>query len=252
MDTKFKRIQCLDRAIDILEAVASGKLRTVNEIGGQAGLNQSTAYNIVKTLEARGFIGIVDGIYKVGPRLGMMASNWNSTESLPLLTKPILEEVNKKTGESVCVTIMNGSEAEIINLMQGIRQVSVQFLHRNWSYPLNLATGRLLIALGPEQDWARHIKRQLSCELKNRGEKNWDAEKWESHLRNLREQDFAIIRIEPAVEADAIGAVAAPFRNARGALMGVIGSSCPKSRASDEHLLFMKTCIANAINSNPI
>ena len=252
MEAKFKRIQCIDRALDILDAVSNGKCRTISEIGACVGLNQATAYNIVKTLDARGFICCPEGVYKLGPKLGLLASNWSLADSLPLLTRPILEEVIAKTGEPVCVTVMNGLQAEIINLMQGIRQVSVQFLHRTWNYPLNLATGRLLVALGKESEWPLHIKRQLQCELKNKAECDWDSQRWQSELEKLRIQDFVILKIAPETEAEEIGAVAVPIRNASGIVVGVIGSSCPLNRATTEHLKAMKDAITVAIASNPL
>lgn len=251
-NTKFKRIQCIDRALDILNAVVAGNCRTVNDIASHVGLNQATVYNIVKTLESRGFIDNRNGCYGIGSNLGLLASNWDMSVNLPLLTKPILEEVSAKTGEAACVTILNGLQAEIVNLSPGIRQVSVQFLHRFWSHPLNLGTGRLLIALGNSSDWPNHIHRHLQESPRNRGECNWDYRRWEKHLNILKAQDFVILRISPELEAEEIGAVAVPLRSANGAVIGVIGSSCPLNRASDEHLLFMKDSIVLAIRHNPI
>lgn len=250
---KFKRIQCIDRALDIMNVIGNGKCHTVNEIALKVSLNQFTVYNIVKTLEARGFITNSSGVYLIGPALGLLASDSDVKSNLPLLSKPILEEVNEKTGESVCLTIMDGFQAEIVNLMHGIRQVSVQFLHRTWNYPLNLATGRLLIALSNPADWPLHIERHLSGTSKNLDEQNWNYQNWQAHLDTLRNQDYSMLKLSPPDhEAEFIGAVAAPLRNTGGILVGVIGSSCPLNRATDEHLLFMKNCIASAIASHKL
>jgi len=252
-DTKFKRIQCLDRALDILNAVATGHCRTVNEIASLVGLNQSTVYNIVKTLEARRFIDCQDGSYAIGSSLGLMANSWDLAGNIPHLAKPILEEVAEKTGEGVCVTMLAGLHAEIINMLPGARQVSVQFVHRTWRYPLNLGTGRLLVALGNPADWERHIQRHLKDAPKNLGERGWDQGRWERHFEELRRQGFVILRISSGEQdGEDIGAVAAPLRSRSGALVGVLGSSCPAERASEKHLASMKDSIVAAIAKNPL
>ncbi len=248
----FKRIQCLDRAIDIISAVSGGRFSSINDIAMKVGLNQSTAYNIIKTLESRGFIACENGVYGIGARLGLLASSWDLAGNLPLLSKPILEEVNAKTGEAVCVTIMNGFQAEIVNLMPGRHQVSVQFLHRMWDYPLNLGTGRLLIALQDPSEWRKHIERHLNEAPRNWAERDWDYRSWEFHLSELRAQDFVILHIKPDSNSEEIGAVATPLRMEDGRVLAVIGSSCPYSRADSTHLVSIKDAIVAAIESHKV
>ena len=252
MNTKFKRIQCIDRALDILNAIKDGKLTTVNAIASQVGLTASTVYNIVKTLESRGFIGNENGRYEIGAKLGLLASNWDLAGSLPTLTKPILEEINSRTGESVCVTILKGLQAEIITLMNGTRQVSVQFLHRTWNYPLNLGTGRLLVALGNPADWPLFIQKHLQDGPKNFDESDWNTQKWQNHLERLRDQDYVILRISPSDGEASIGVVAVPLRSANRSLIAAIGCSCPNKRATDKHLRFIKDAIISGIANNSI
>lgn len=251
-EIKFKRIQCLDRALDILAAINGAELKTINEIASKVKLNPSTAYNIVKTLESRGFVSCENGNYEIGSKLGLMASGWDIVKNLPVLSKPILEEVRDKTGEGVCVTILSGKQAEIVTLMPGTRQVAVQFLHRTWNYPLNLGTGRLLVALGDPADWPQHINKHLKEGPKNLGEREWDFEKWQACLEELRAQDFVSIHISPGDGEEAIGAVALPLRNAAGRLIAAVASSCPMNRATKEHMRFIKETIAAAIKNNPL
>ncbi len=251
-ETKFKRIQCVDRAIDILDAVGRGGCRTINDIAGRVRLNPATVYNIVKTLAVRGFINEASGDYAIGSKLGLMASRWDVTKELPLLAAPIIEEINRMTGEAVCVTIMAGMRAEIVNLMPGSRQVSVQFLHRAWKYPLNLGTGRLLVALGDKDDWERFIEKHIEGGPKNLSEKKWDGKTWRMQLDKIRSQGHVIVRIVPEGEDEEIGAVACPLRAPNGALVAAIGCSCPISRATDAHLAFIKETIYAAIAENPL
>lgn len=250
--TKFKRIQCIDRALDILAVIAADKPQTVNEIAGKAGLNTSTAYNIVKTLETRGFVAGGNGRYEIGHQLGLMASNWDIAACLPVLTKPILEEFSQKLGEAVCVTILRGMHAEIVNLIPGTRQVSAQFLHRDWKYPLNLGTGRLLIALGDPEEWQAHIERHLLDGPRNEGERNWDARQWHKHFEQLRHQDYVSLQIVPSDGEESIGAVAVPLRSPQGVVLAAIGSSCPQSRATHDHLLAVRKALLAAIAGNPL
>jgi DNA-binding IclR family transcriptional regulator len=248
----FKRIQCLDRAIDILAVIADEHPATVQDIALRVGLNPSTAYNIVKTLESRGLISNDAGRYAVGATLGLMASSWDVSGSLPMLTRPIFELYRSTVGEAACLATLRGQHAELLNLVDHAGQVGLQFVHRTWNYPLNLGVGRLLVALGDPADYPHHIERQLRDGPRNQGEKDWDFPRWLAHLESLRDQDSVILRIVPGDGADPIGVVAIPLRTTRGALLGAIGSSCQLDRASDGHLLEMRTALAEAIAKHPI
>ena len=251
-EVKFKRIQCVDRAVDILNAVSTGNCHTINDIAKSVSLKSATVYNIVKTLASRGLIIDGHGSYEIGPKLCLLASSWDIVKSLPLLAQPILDEVNKKTEEAVCVAILVGTRAEIVNLMPGMRQVSAQFLHRIWNYPLNLGTGRLLIAMGNEADWPLHIEKQLQEGPKNRDERDWRVDKWRRHLEEIRRQGYVILRINPEQEGEELGAVAVPLRSTNNSIIAAIGCSCPISRATDAHLAFIKDTIFTALKNHPI
>ena len=69
--TEDKGVQSIDRALDIIEAVAeAGRPMGLTEIANQVGLHKSTAYRIIETLFKRGYLAKTDeGSYKIGLKL---------------------------------------------------------------------------------------------------------------------------------------------------------------------------------------
>ena len=69
--TEDKGVQSIDRALDIIEAVAeAGRPMGLTEIANQVGLHKSTAYRIIETLFQRGYLAKTDeGSYKIGLKL---------------------------------------------------------------------------------------------------------------------------------------------------------------------------------------
>ena len=150
---KFKRIQCIDRALDILQIVASGNSRTIAELAAAAGLNNATAYNIVKTLMARGFITGNNGFYQIGSTLGLMAQKWDVRTELPQLVRPMLLEIARRLhNDHVSVSMQSGGRVETAMLMpDSPGKYNSQFLRRVWDDPLFTASGRVLTAFHDEK-----------------------------------------------------------------------------------------------------
>ena len=65
--TEDKGVQSIDRALDIIEAVAeAGRPMGLTEIANQVGLHKSTAYRIIETLFQRGYLAkTIEGSYKI-------------------------------------------------------------------------------------------------------------------------------------------------------------------------------------------
>lgn len=246
-DTKFKRIQCLDRAIDIIGHIARSKQLTMNQISERMGLSVSTVYNIVKTLASRNYLINIGGTYQVGSELGILGTSWDIQASVPQLVQPLLAEINRKTGEATCVTIMTGTRAEIISMLESTSEVSAKFTHRIWDCPLYLATGRILVAFGDERLWNDVIRNHIKNGMKETEEADWSCKKWYSHLNDIRKDGFIILKGRGQVDS-----VAAPFFSSTGHLLASIGASCPSFRAGDEKLKNILDIILDTIKSKKV
>ena len=251
-EIKFKRIQCLDRALDVVILVSESHGLTMNEIAEKMDLKPATVYNIVKTLSSRGFLSKVDGHFEVGPALGMAASRWDIERSLPHMAEPLLRELRQKTGEPTCITILAGdNRAELITLQPDLPNYKSICVHTIWEYPLYIATGRVLVALGPEEKWPNIIKTHLKSGLIAEAEKDWDYQRWYKELEQIRADGFTII--SPRMESNwRVSAVGVPMFKPNGELLASIGVSSRQERTTPEHLTAMKDAALALVKRNPL
>jgi DNA-binding IclR family transcriptional regulator len=251
-DIKFKRIQSVDRALDIMTLVSESHGLTMNEIAKRMGLKPGTVYNIVKTLSSRGFLSNVQGRFEVGPALGLAASRWDIERSLPEMAKPLLRELRQLTGEVTCITILaRDNHAEIITLKQSSPGCDYNYTHTVWECPLYIATGRVLVAFGPEANWTELIKAHLKSNFVTEHEKDWDFQHWYDELKQIKQQGYTII--SPRMEQSGrVSAVGVPMFKPNGDLLASIGVSCEKERSSPEHLMEMKNAALSLVKRNPL
>jgi DNA-binding IclR family transcriptional regulator len=251
-EIKFKRIQCLDRALDIVTLASEAHGLTMNEIAQKMDLKVSTVYNIVKTLTSRGFLSNKNGKFEIGQSLGLAASQWDVESALPHLVEPILREIRAITGDVTCVTIpVNGNQAEIITLQDSDYEVSTRFVHSTWNYPLYIATGRILVAFGDHEQWKDIINDQLKDGPVADTEKGWDYNHWYEHLVRIREDGYVIISARRKKEGR-VSAVGVPIFNPAGNLLSAIGVSSRVERTTPKHLEEMRDVVFTAIRNNPL
>ncbi len=105
--TGYQRIQAVDRAVVLLKAVANSSTPpTVLELAQATGLNRSTAWRLLRTLEYHGLLDR-DGItqrYTMG--YGAIAIAAAVTDdALVRRARPLLEDLARQFGESVTLAV---------------------------------------------------------------------------------------------------------------------------------------------------
>ena len=80
---------------------------TIDEMAEQTGLLRMTAYRMVRTLESMAFLvrDVSANRYRLGPSAIAMAYVAEDNSSLVRSARPFLEELTKKTGESVTLAV---------------------------------------------------------------------------------------------------------------------------------------------------
>lgn len=236
------RIQCLDRALDILELLASRGEMTAAQVGRELGLNASTVHNIAATLAARTYLVGQGGRYRIGPGAAILAARWDPVASLPDLAAPHLHEVVRRTGESAVVAVMRGGTAILLTDAVGPDEVAAHFPRRDYPFPLTIATGRTIIAYGDPTAWERVIRAHLEHVPGVEDEGKWDSEDWKQELERIRCGQPAELRRSRGVYA-----VAAPvWGPGRAAVIASLGVSCPSYRAEEPHRESMRAAVVEA------
>lgn len=103
--------------IELLDRTPNGlPLKTLAE---QTGINKSTAYRFLSHLEGEGYLfRDSSGSYMVGPRLTRLGTGSSSQATLSKISRPVLENLRKSTGETINLAILDRSDILYIDVLE--------------------------------------------------------------------------------------------------------------------------------------
>ncbi|MBI5833929.1 MAG: helix-turn-helix domain-containing protein [Armatimonadetes bacterium] len=229
-------VQSVERALDLLEAVAAAGEIGVSELARELGLHVATVHNLLRTLATRHFLLNHNGRYRLGPAAGVLASRWDPVQALPDILQPKLVRVARESGEAASATILLGFEARLIAFQPGTEAITIHFPQWSWPQALKLATGRLLVACGDEAAWPAFVERspdtRPGCSLAA----------WQADLRRVRALGYCALR----TDRDGGQVLLALPVVAKGAPVASIGVACPAFRADGERCARMTAALWSA------
>ena len=95
-------VKSADRVMAVLDLVAERGALPFSEISAALALPKSSAYSLLRTMEARGYLSIDDERhYRLGSRIWELAQAFHEVDDLRTLMKPLMDEVVERTGETV-------------------------------------------------------------------------------------------------------------------------------------------------------
>ena len=148
MKSNFKRVPAIDKCIAILELLArSKKPMGVSDISKALGLNKSTVFNIVYTLDdGRILEKRADGKFQFGTRLYILGRAAGRSSELIATVHPYLEEINQKTKLSAFLGLRMGLRAVIIDKADSASNIKIHSEVGMRIPLLSGAAGRALLA----------------------------------------------------------------------------------------------------------
>jgi DNA-binding IclR family transcriptional regulator len=143
------RVQSLERALDLLEALASSDELGVSDLAAKTGLVPSTAHRLLGTLVARGYAAQspANGRYLLGYKLLELTSGLQDRlERLRDAARPHLEAIQEQTGETTNLVVLEGRNAVYIESVSGTRSVRL-FTEIGQAIPAHTSgSGKALLA----------------------------------------------------------------------------------------------------------
>jgi DNA-binding IclR family transcriptional regulator len=157
-----ERIQSVDRAIDLLLAVAAAGPTDagVPALAKACGLNRATAWRLLKTLQARGLVTVdVSGRYTLGVtavELGGAAG----PDALIAAAHPVLERMCAQTGETASLAMPGVGGLTYVDEVTPPAVLTASWLGR--TVPLHAtSTGKALLAFLPPAELRRVLPSAL-------------------------------------------------------------------------------------------
>lgn len=218
-------IQSIERAVSILDVIANNPEGiSLVTLSSQLGLNNTTAFHLVKTLVQ---LGIVDQMpdtkqYRVGSRLFMLAAGALNESTLLYLATPVLERLSRETGEAAHFAVR--SRHEIIVIAKTAAVGMLQLSDRSGATRPAHATaiGKVLFSNVLPED----IEKLLMLLSFQRFTPN-TITKQDSFLKELEEVRQRGVAYDDCELDEDVKCVAMPVRDFSGRCVGAIGISGP-------------------------
>jgi DNA-binding IclR family transcriptional regulator len=231
MNKSFLEVQSLQRALDILESIASsGKPVSLKALTSATELPKSTVYRLLGNLEHREYVRCnPDGSYQLGLKFLMLSQRADQSFELKHLVHPFLLQLSERTRETVHLGMLYKDRVVYVDTVdspQTIRLVA----RLGSSNPVHCTSlGKaLLIATADEE-----IRRILDTEgMERRTEYTITSPTaMFSEMAKVRQLGYALDEMESATECRCVGA---PIYNHEGVIVAAISISGPSGRFSSK------------------
>jgi IclR family acetate operon transcriptional repressor len=153
-------VQSVDRALDVLEALAeAGKPLGVGELGERTGLPQGTAHRILQSLHERGYVRRdASRKYSLGTSAVRLADG--AQRALARSARPYLAELVSLSGETANLAVREGDDVVYIAQVSSPHTLRMFAEVGRHVPPHSTAVGKVLLAAMPRAD-VRAILRRI-------------------------------------------------------------------------------------------
>lgn len=242
-ESKSAPVGVVTKVLHILETLhdAPSGLQ-LKDVAQLTGINKSTAYRFLAHLEHDGYVfRDSSGAYAIGVRLARLASGSSYQTTLRKLSRPILQQLWRVTGETVNIAVLDGREVLYLDVMESshtFRLVSQVGMRR----PVYCtALGKVMLAFIPEEE-QQYFFDGMSFERFTphtiRG-----AAQLRKEFALIRQRGFSIDNEEAYLGSRCIGA---PIFEASGKIAAALSVSGPTTRVTREKVPMVAAAAKNA------
>lgn len=230
MSKRNRGIGSIDKALDIIEAISTGRRRQA-DIADQVGLAESTTYEYLTTLQQRGMVVKEEDTYRVGLKsLDYGAKARQSYQELLDAAESGLDRLVESTGEAVNLVVEEQGNGVYIDRRTGKRGVPTD----SWigkHKPLHIiSAGKAILSCLPKDRVDNIIDKYGLDKVTEQTITSPDGLR--QQLEEVREQGYAVNNRESHSRIHAVGVPITPDGN----VVGAVSVAGPVGRLDEEHL----------------
>jgi DNA-binding IclR family transcriptional regulator len=158
-------IQSVARAVQLLKALAAmGRPASVPMLAGRCGLQRTTAWRLLITMEDAGLVEREPGtgLFRVGyGALAIAGSLLGESHDMVRLLRPVLEGLAARTGETAALTILRGESTVVVDQVAPSAVLTANWVGKDFP-PHTSSPGKLLLAAMPTVELDRLLGRPLA------------------------------------------------------------------------------------------
>lgn len=215
----------LEQGLQILERFGQGVERMrLSEIAREIGISRSSAFRLVYTLQALGYLERDDDTksYRLGPRVLSLGYAFLASKDVVELARPILERLRDETDCSAHIGILDGTEVVYVGRIASRQTVATNITVGSRLPAYATTMGRMLLAYRSEAEVKRLYGRAKLQRFSPRTPANY--EELAVALAGDRTRGYALSH--SGFEAG-IASAAAPVFGAAGTIVAAINVSGP-------------------------
>lgn len=217
-----------DRVADVLLLFAqSDHPLGVSKIARSLSLSKAVVHRILQSLTSRSLLQLVPGdqTYILGPAATSLSAKAWSQMDVRTIAAPILRRLREQTRETTTLSVLVGHQRIYLDQFESPQEVKM-VVELGPRFALHSgASSRSILAFLPEpfiEEAVRHL---------GAADPDFDADAYRDELQQVHEKGFAVSMNERNTGA---AAIAAPFFDAAGNVMGSISSCGPVFRYGEE------------------
>ncbi|MCW8060557.1 IclR family transcriptional regulator [Agrobacterium tumefaciens] len=219
------RIEAVDCAIDVLQAIANEQGLSMADIARRVGGSRQRVFRMVKTLEARNLIerGRDGKSYQIGFATLLLGAAARSQFGLVQIAEPIMRELGQALQETVQLRIRDGNESLCVARWEPDRAIRV---HSEVGQRGNFFGGssKIFLAYMPEDELRPFLATPIPRYTAN---SIGDAATLLERLAEIRATGFSISRGEVN---DELVSISAPVFSSTQKVVAVLNLAAPASR----------------------
>jgi DNA-binding IclR family transcriptional regulator len=211
ISTSGRVIQSVQRAFDLLEQIATrSEGARLSELADGAGLNRSTAHNLLASLEQLGYItqDRKGAAYRLTGKLKhLVLPDAEAEHALRARIRPILETLSAASGESAFLSLISGSDYLSVDAVQSDKPLHLAVIPGERKPLLGNAIGHAVLAV--DTDLARSVRAGDPVRWERHAEEIDDAQR-RGFALDLDSQNAGVSCVAIAITLRAAVAIAGP------------------------------------------
>jgi IclR family pca regulon transcriptional regulator len=206
-------IQSLDHGLAVLEAFsATTQSLTVSQAAEATGLTRATARRVLLTLQQLGFVrSSGEREFALTPRVLRLGFSYLSSLDLRELAEPVLAELGERTGESVSLTVLDGTDVVYVARVSTRRVMALTTKVGSRVPAYATSMGRVLLSHLPPERLDDYFRSVTLAPLTART--ITDERRLRELLAVVRRQGWSLVDEELE---EGLRSIAAPIRDAAG------------------------------------
>ncbi|MHA7242764.1 IclR family transcriptional regulator [Paeniglutamicibacter antarcticus] len=229
--------QTLARGLDVLRAVADGAT-TLGSVSAATGIGKSTTHRLLQLLSARGFLRNTAGSdYSLGSALIELGFHALYQSPVPVIAKPILEELAAKYQDTVHLAVEDEAQVLYVDKVPGTRGAQMRS-RVGQRMPLSrTGIGKALLLDTPER-WTSTFDRESPVDQVSHSSR-------QEFLARMEVYALAGIALDLEDNEPGIRCVAAPIRDGSGKIIAAISMSATTPYMPEARMTALKTVMAH-------